>query len=304
MHRVLREVVRWKVSGWVLAVLIGGWWLSMMQLHRFAIAYVVIILSSVMAVGSWLASDALRKARPTKKQAIGLHGKAISRKFLFVKLGVIAGIVIAGLCTEYFTFSEQRLYELSQYNGLLVPANDPDQESSCKDQPDDTQQKPIRFYLGAQEVVAYGQRADIVTRHAIQSSEPDLVLLGVDRVGDGSIVLKANILGDNEKAILQIDKNHFEINRNMILDSLSPPRPDLSTIVFKDQYGGRLRVRFSNPRSVVFEGKMYFRRGRYVEFNSTGIHVASDDGKEDRRIFNVPCFYLLHPQGGSLIGVD
>jgi hypothetical protein len=205
--------------------------------------------------------------RPTKKQLASNQGKRLWREFLLKKFGALVLLFVIGTIASYFTFKEQRIHELSQFNGVLYPANDPDPPTLCTI-PDSA----LRVFVGKSTIFSEGQHIRVIAR---QRSEPleDIVLLGIERTSNGTLALTAHIVGEDQKVIMDIDSNHFEVNRNMILDSLSPPRPDLSTIVLKDEYGNKLKVRFINKHSVTFQGKVYYRPGYYIEAYEEGFKL-------------------------------
>jgi hypothetical protein len=105
------------------------------------------------------------------------------------------------------------------------------------------------------------------------------VLLGIKRLPDNNIALIAHVFGSDEKEIIDIDQNHFLVNRNAILDSLSPPRPDLSTLLLHDSYGNVLKIRFANKRWVVFSGKLYLRGSEYIETTDNGLNIEPNHSR-------------------------
>jgi hypothetical protein len=192
--------------------------------------------------------------------------------------------------------------ELSLLNGVLIPANDPDPIGTCSGVK--IPESSLRFYFGIQEVVVYGNKGVIVGRGRRGLPLDSVVVLGVNREPDGTISIEARIFGDdNKRLIVFIDRNHFEINRNMILDSLSPPRPDASTILIKDQSGNTLKVRLINKHSMSFEGRLYVKPGQYVEFSKSGMKLGIDSQPGSIRE-DSSCHLLSNPEEGGLLGVE
>ena len=286
-------MVRWKTAAGLIAALIGGW-LAMIQIHRFVLAYFAIALWTLLVIVSWLTSQTVRTSRPTKKQSASNQKTLFWRKFRLKQFGVPVLVVLIGLIAGYLTFSEQRIYELSQFKGVLYPANDPDPPFACSSNVPDA----LKFFLGSATVLCEGKHGWIITAKRKKPPE-DVVLLGIEKGQDGTLTLTAHIVGDDQKVIMNIDRNTFEINRNKILDSLSPPRPDLSTIVLNDEYGNKLKVRFLNKHSVSFVGKVYYRPGSYVEADDKGIRVMPQNLSFSKGF----CFEMSHPDGATLFGV-
>ncbi len=202
------------------------------------------------------------------------------------------------MAAVYVTFAEQRIYELSQYNGVLYPANDPDPPLYCEGIPASALKLVFGEGKGDFTIIAEGKHAWVIVAHHNDPPE-DKVLLGIERQPDGTVSLTARIMGEDGKSIANIDNNTFEINRNKILDSLSPPRTDLSTIILRDEYGNKLKIRFMNKRSISFLGKLYYRPGEYVEADDKGFRVMPNNSSWKGRT----CFILSNPEGAGFLQV-
>lgn len=272
----IRRLLRWKVVGWVIAVVVGIW-LGMIPLHHFVPAYLAICIWTALGIGSWLTSQPLRKARPTQKQLSGTNRKKFIIKFRIMRLGVPFGLlVLAGVCL-YYTFLEQRYLELSQFNGVLFPANDSDPPGTCGYANWPIPPTALKMYFGEQTVAGYGNDIRIFEISNPDEGE-DPILLGIDRSNDGTVSLHANITGSDGKVVAHIDRNTFEVRRNALIDPFSSPRIDKSTIQITDEYGNKLRVRLINKHSVFFNGNLYMHGGSHIEIDNDGIRLFPGGG--------------------------
>lgn len=152
--------------------------------------------------------------------------------------------------------------------------------------------------MGGITIAGEGEHAWIVGKGEPNSSEVT-PLLGVERLPNGNISLIAHITGQDGKVIVEIDQNNFWVNRNAILDSLSPPRTDRSTILLRDSYGNVRRIRFANKRFVTFSERIYIREGMYLETSSTGVKLVPG-----QKIQGPACFELSNPKGAGFLRAD
>lgn len=233
----------------------------------FDISYALLLAAIVWSVGSfWSSSFLVNKRVETDNRA---EYKA------WVVIVPVLVLTFAVFCVLKI-HSIQIARDLSELNGVLIPANDADPPSPCSAEL--VSESPLRLYFGHMSVVTRFEKAALITLPEPKGDEDyDPILLGIERAEDGSIALRANVVDRDRKVIVRIDRNHFEINRNLILDSLSPPRPDSSTILIKDEYGNVLKIRLLNKNSVFFEGKLYFRPGEYVQIDKNGFAIPTRD---------------------------
>jgi len=150
---------------------------------------------------------------------------------------------------------------------------------------------------GAVAVKTWGDHMKIITLFQ-KAPEPNITFLSIDRGKSGSVTVNAQVFDDEGKAIVQIDENHFFINRNAILDSLSPPRPNESTILIRDQHGGVLKIQLMNSNTLLFQGKFHVGE-RYVEFANDGIFK----GPPRSPWINGPCLDM-NGNSGSVLGLQ
>jgi hypothetical protein len=289
LPRPIAHLFQFDRVGWIIAILIGGWW-ETIDHHHFPLSYLAIFLWSLLGVGAWLRSKTLEHQRPKSRRL--KNSPQMLRHFRVWQWVGSNAIVLVGVFAACITHSEQRIFVLSQFNGVLYPANDPDPATRCGELPSSA----LRFDFGGTTIVEKANYASIVTRENIDPSK-NKVLLGVNRLPDGSVSLIAHITGPDEKVIVDIDQNHFFINRNEILDSLSPPRTDLSTIFLRDPYGNALKIRFANKRWIIFSGKVYFRDKEYIETTDNGLNIEPSHNRLGLR-----CIILANDDRAGFFG--
>ena len=195
----------------------------------FYISYALLCAATLWSIGAFLASDVLRRLREEKRPKTRM-AMIIPVPLLILALGVFVIAKIAHI---------QRARELMRMNGVLVPANDKTTDP-CPCPGAHASPSALRLCLGATIVVAESNSI-VVVGHG-RDRQDQIIFLGVDRLKNNTLELTSNILDDDGKVVMSINNNHFEINRNRILDSLSPPRPDKSTIIIKDSNGNKLTV--------------------------------------------------------------
>jgi len=231
----------------------------------FALSYVLLAAATVWSLGALLSSSWLANKKVDTKAG---------RPYRAWQVGTAALIVGFGIFCISKVYSIQIGRELSEMNGVLEPANAPDPPGPCnKDHP-----SALKLYFGGMSAVTEGEGFVMIALPPPKSNEDyDPVLLGIDRLSDGNVALHANIFDRDGKPIARIDGNHFEISRNRLLDPLSPPRKDRSTIVLTDEEGNTLQVRFVNKHSISFQGKLYVRSGTYVRIDKRGLFLMPNN---------------------------
>ena len=272
---------QWQWSGLLIPLFIGlgaaalskGASLSSPETWLFVSAFVFFGLAAFWALGFWLTSNTLRERNPYPwSRNIGARIAYYAWACTWACIGSAACIAIFALGIMLTNFVWERK-ALSEMDGLLVPANDPDPPSHCSSIPDDA----TRLYLG--NSVAW-------------SSQDTLVLIGffgndiiwAERQKDGSMVLNADLVGDDGKSITSISRNHFVVNENHVIESLVH-RPDRSTIVLSDQYGNALRIRYINKHAMQVFGKIVLSKAnapdvlgvssRTIEIKDSGVIVIN-----------------------------
>ena len=263
---------------------------------HFLFAYSCAVAAGIYAIGCWLYSDMLAQKRGENTYLIYVPNDTRSKtvlKFRFWQLlpcfllSAICGLV----CWAIHHLSVQE--ELLSLNGVLIPANDPlPKPFPCPLVPNG---KSLVVLVGNVTLLSSIDQLRVV---AFDEKLPnnDNTLLSIDRGADGKVTVNVYALDDEGNVILEIDQNRFLINRNKILDSLSPPRPDKSTISIKDQKGGDLRIRLMDRNTLSFKGRLYFVGKNYVDFREGGIFV----GPPDHLIVGNLCVNLNRTTGGLI----
>jgi len=241
---------------------------------HFQLAYVFFTAFAVWKLGYWLTSDFLvAQERASKRikhkrretpETVRHKVKRQRCQYLLIQWGGIGVVAVVALSCLFVTYRWQEQWRLKQFEAVLIAANDPDPPTGCQIPP-----SAMRFYLGKLTIFSEGDQLRIVEK--LEPKEKNRLLLGVKREGDGIATFTAHIVGQDEKEIVNVDKNVFEINRNAIFDSLSPPRSDRSTISIKDEYGNQLTVRYLNNHSFSFTGKIFYRPGAFIQIDDNGL---------------------------------
>jgi hypothetical protein len=114
--------------------------------------------------------------------------------------------------------------------------------------------------------------------------------------------LVAHLVDKDRKQVVNIDENHFEINRNELFDALLPPRPDASTIHVKDAYGNEFTIRQLNKHAFSFKGMVFYMPpDGYVRVDDHGLTVQPNNSQ-----INLGGNVCIHASGSGeavLVGV-
>jgi len=171
----------------------------------------------------------------------------------------------------------QTARELSELGGILIPANDPEAASPCGIlNPDE-----LALYVG--NMAAKAHRFPLTVLKIAQ--RPAIV---IDRNQDGSINLSMDVRTRDNRVVLRINRNGFEIAPG---NYLAMKRPDRSTIIIEDPYGNKMMIRYMNQHTFRASGKL-----SYVD------RTIDLEG-------NIPisgvCVDVLHgPEGAAVIGFE
>ena len=271
--------------------------------NHFWLAYVLFSLTTIWAEALWLTSNQLENARVRRDKPIAKQRKYTveeieqirhkkNRDFQMLKWGIFVLFACIGIVCILGTARQKYIWELSLLNGVLYPANDPDVPNVCSGQSGDFLK--VSFGGGGMGATTSEDHLWLVTKQKNDSLQKDVVL-GIERLQNGNVSVIAHVIGQDGKTILDIDPTHFAINRNEILDDLSPPRTDLSTIELRDGYDNKLKVRLINNHMVLFVGKLYLTPGEYIEANKSGVSFNGGGS-----LLTSSCFSVEIPDGGGL----
>jgi hypothetical protein len=213
----------------------------------------------------------------------------------------IVGQILA-LAIGTFLFVELRRIEVARelllLRGSLIPANDPIDKSDLCGLP----KKDLLIAIMGDDmtVVSPTNRLNVVSSDRVLA-DGGHDLLYLERAASGTVTVNLHAMDTEGKTVLDISENTFEINRNRILDSLSPPRPDKSTILVRDEQGSNLKIRLMNRNTISFRGRLYLGK-HYIDFRDKGIFL----GPPDRLAVNGGCVIKTNPAGAviGLMGVQ
>jgi hypothetical protein len=296
LSRLSRKLFRSKNSATIIAALWGSALSAGMAAYTlplpkgfFDLSYALFVVAVIWSVGTFLTSSFFSNLR------VRTRGGTSYKLCLVI---VPTTIVAVGLYWAWKVSRMELAQELALMNGLLVPANDPEPPTKCNTAGEEGSE--LRLYAGDMRLVLVeGDKLPLIRRR--EQGKGDPVLLGLERGGDGSVVVHANIIGSDDKVIAQIDRNHFLINRNKILDSLSPPRKDRSTIVITDEDQNSLEIRLVNNNSVFFRGRLYVRPDAFVQVDEKGLYI--EDGGPYSTIHNLCVLFHYYNDTNSFLSV-
>jgi hypothetical protein len=140
---------------------------------------------------------------------------------------------------ELFTQTDQLFASL---NGKLISANEPTPDNPCK-----------TIWKGEFAVLLGKDSAFRVVRfpHIILAIRSQNVIW-LDRDTNGDVTLFLDERAQDGKLLLRLDKDGFVIPPGI---GLIPRRPDRSTVVIEDAYGGEVfRAHYTNPRVIQLSG--------------------------------------------------
>lgn len=276
----LRRYFVWKYSNWLIGILVALWLamlglglsFSHVEVLLFVLAYIFIASTIPWLLGSWLTSKFLSKRNPqswSHRRRQNTDIEQARRNYLLTKWLGAAVWTILVLSGVWFTDWLKESKELSQMDGLLLPANDPSPEDRCGA----ISPAGMRFHFGNLSVVPTGKKAGIVKYRG-------RIVLGMELTDDGALVVDADIRDRDNKEILSVSRNYFKVHTENILDSLSR-RPDKSTLVLTDVHGNKLTIRYANKQTAIFSGRLYVTLGDYLDVTEHGVVLQPRNGHFD-----------------------
>jgi hypothetical protein len=147
--------------------------------------------------------------------------------------------------------------ELTSLHGVLIPADDPMPPSSCTQIPDNA----LLIYMGfATSWVTQFPHTIIEV-----DNTPRLV---VDRGADKSISISLNILGSDNKIIVELNKNQFTVSPHNYFKMVRKDRSSLT--VFDDYNKEVLIVRYLNPKAIWINAELKYPGSQPVVFRGSG----------------------------------
>jgi len=239
----IRRIFDWQYS----TVFGAGIWfggLGAMLADKYMVALVFYTLGGLWLFGWWLVENP--GPRRTARQREERRFTKKQRSLLWKQWGiaVVPLAITAGMCT--WTWNLKVHKDLESLDGVLVPANDPyPDDISCA-----VPTGSLALIYGDSVIYADNNHLSILSVDTAQSHKE---LLSLERDKNGDVFLNADVRTADDRLVVSISKNHFEVNQNNVMDSHAP-RPDRSTINLKDQYGHVLEIRYINRHAVRLVG--------------------------------------------------
>ena len=147
--------------------------------------------------------------------------------------------------------AQQQLFP--ELNGQLVPADDAAPDTQCGNLSKD------------QYLVALHQSGFVFRSlpHTIVVKMLSDKVIWVEQKIDGTLVLYVNLVADDGRVEVRLDKDGFYVSPR---STLIARRPDISTILIQDEFGNELmKVRYANPRTFVLSGLWMDRATRGMD---------------------------------------
>jgi hypothetical protein len=278
LRNFLRRYFTWKFASWAVPILVGLWVgmvtlglaFRQVQFLPFVLGYVFISATIPCDVGAWLTSKVLSERNPrnwNRGRRKNEDLKKATRNYEITKwIGVAAliGLILAGV---WFTGWLKERKELSEMDGLLLPANDPSLEDKCVA----ISPTGIRFHFGNASIVLTGHKANVVKYR-------NRTVLGMEVTDNGELVVDADIRGEDNSQILSVSRDYFKVRTENIIESLSR-RPDKSTLVLTDVHGNKLTIRYANKQTAIFSGTLYVTPVDYFNVTENGVVIEPANGR-------------------------
>ena len=236
--------------------------------YDFSPGIACLVVAGVWGVASWILSDELkkRKPRPPKKQQYlkVQKYKQAQDSYLLWKFGMSILIFVPIVCGGLWGMHKREETILNEYQGFLLPADEPDPPSFCTG--NDTvlgriNRDALKIFIGRNE--AFSNHFPYVV---LRVRNKDRIVMNRDDTG--RIALTVDILDKEGRVIVTFEKGHFTVLQANILDMR---RPDRSTLIVRDQLENEvLNVHYLNRRSIQFSAFL-----TYPEYGSVWIPKSS-----------------------------
>jgi len=257
LWRIVRFMLRGKaaIPGTGLLVTAG---LAMVYGDDFIPGVIVLCLAAVWGIAAWLLSDELRRRKPqppTKPKYAKIQNyRRRRRSYSLWKFSIPLGIIVVMVLSTLFVNNKREAKILKQYEGFLLPGNEPDPPSFCTGDNriafiEHVNPNALKIFMGRNEV--YGSHFPYV---ALRVRKQDRMV--IDRDQAGRIALSLDILDAEGKVIVAFEKGHFTVVQSNILDM---SRPDRSTLIVRDQYKNIvLDARYLNTQTLEISGLLRY----------------------------------------------
>jgi hypothetical protein len=247
--------------------------LTTTEKRLFISAYIFFVLAALWTLGYWLTSDPLARRNPrnwnrNRRKQANLRSAAVVYHLwqLGGSLACLAGLILAIFLTNFVWQAK----ELSQMEGVLVPANDPTPTNGCGTPPSDG------------VIFIYGENGNgVVVRHfphtiasveshgKIPECTPSCSILSVDRdAKTGLISVMMDVRSRDNKVIVKLDKDGFHVNP---LNQFKLHRDDPSSLSVRDQEDNQaLDIRYVNKHALTVDGILHVH-GQEIRLYTRGV---------------------------------
>jgi len=264
---LLRFLLR-GTSAIVVTTILIGLGATMIYGYDFAPWIACLFIAGVWGVASWMFSDELKKQKPRtpkKQQYLKVQKyKQAQNRYLLWKFGISFLIFVPIVCGGVWGIHKREETILNEYQGFLLPADEPDPPSFCTG--NDTvlgriNKDVLKIFIGRNE--AFSNDFPYVV---LRVRNKDRIIMNRDDTG--KIALTVDILDKQGKVIVTFENGHFTVLQANILDMR---RPDRSTLIVRDQFKNEvLNVHYLNRRSILFSAFL-----TYPEYGSVWIPKSS-----------------------------
>jgi hypothetical protein len=209
--RVVRFLLRTKPAE------IGATSLSAVGLHmiygeEYILGITTLSFSGIWGIAAWCLSDNLQKYKPQppkKKKYVQIERYRHARqRYLLWKFSVPLAIVAVLVLLALLTNNRREEKILKEYEGFLLPANEPDPPSFCSEDSGPSYMQmskdALKIFVGRHE--AFSSRFPYVV---LRVRHKDRMV--IDRDETGRIALTVDILDREGKVIVTFEKGHFTV---------------------------------------------------------------------------------------------
>ena len=239
----------------------------------FALAYVMISIGFVFAIGCWVTSEHINLLRKKARFAKPKKKKEARRRYLVRMNGGLIAIGFCFLVFMHYGIKIEAAKRLSTFSGTLVAANDPF-IPACNGA------------SGDEAIILVGTAAYKFARWpATLLSVKGQKRIVLDRDQNSRITFTADVFSSDGKILASLLKNTFNVNKNNIFRI---ERPDDSTLKVIDQWNETaLLIRYLNLRQLRFDAKLYYPGVGYIDIFDRIQSLCIDLGQSGAALFGV-----------------
>ncbi len=233
----------------------------------FVLGTLSLSLSAVWGIAAWWLSDELQRRRPQpprkQKYAQIEKYKHSRHRYLLWKFSIPVFIMAVLILSAFFVSYKREQNILKEYEGFLLPANDPDPPNSCNFEIGGHKMmsdSALKVFLG-KIMVSYSMFPHRI--FTVNGKNP----LVLNRDEAGRIALTMDIFDKDEKIVVEFREGHFRVNPNTQFDM---KRPDRSTLIVRDNYKNEvLNIRYVNRHAVRVAALLQYSQAKPVQIRGT-----------------------------------